>query len=148
MNWYDARRAEQDAKYAEANEQRVRVFPPNSTTANVAVYAAPAMYEGNDKMDYGTDYDRREDADTPASISTVLNNLDILANELERTHNSVDKLYSKLSPVLMPTPSASDGNKKAREASNSALADRLSSLIISVEDLNAKVRSLTETVDL
>lgn len=143
MNWYDARRAEQDAKYAEANEQRVRVFPPNSTTANVAVYAAPAMYEGNDKMDrYGYD----DETTTPESKSTIFVNLDLLSNELEKLHSHVDRLNSKLSPVLMPVPSAS--NEKAREASNSALADRLSSLIISVEDLNAKVRSLTETVDL
>lgn len=131
----------------------MRRHSPNSTTANVAAYAAPAMYsriEVNMDMhglrSFEDDYEG--ETSNPASNSTVLNNLDILANELERTHNSVDKLYSKLSPVLMPTPSASDGNKKAREASNSALADRLSSLIISVEDLNSQVRSLTEAVDL
>jgi hypothetical protein len=92
--------------------------------------------------------DYEGETSNPESKSTIFVNLELLGNELEKLHSHVDRLNSKLSPVMTPAPTA-DGNKKPpRESSNSVLADRISSLVLSVEELNVKVRSITSSVDL
>lgn len=148
MSWYDARRAEQDAKYAEANEQRARVFPPNSTTANVAVYAAPAMYEGNDKMDrYGYD-DETTTTTTPQRKSSVQYNLDEVFKQLDRLAENIDSMSVRLSDVLLPSPTAGRGENEDSVQANSNLGSKLNAVAYRLQDYNQRLMGLTEAVDL
>lgn len=72
-----------------------------------------------------------------------------LSEEIASAHNNVDHLETKLGAVLAGYPSESPGgSEKATDPSLSSLGSELNNLYRHVHELNRRLRTLTEAVDL
>jgi hypothetical protein len=86
-------------------------------------------------------------AETPRKESSVRGGIQRAYEEAEQLYMAVDHLADKLSDVLVPTPSRAETGDKA-SGGDSSLGNSLSVLCAKLYELNGRVRSLTEAVDL
>lgn len=128
----------------------MRQHPFNSTTANVAVYAAPAMFEGNNNMDMHGLRDYDDDTTTPRqkSKSSVQYNLEEVFKQLDRLAENIDSMSVRLSDVLVPSPTAGRSENEDSVQANSNLGSKLNAVAYRLQDYNQRLMGLTEAVDL